>query len=115
MRVPVCAAAILVLAGCGTAPDPAVGPGADVTYGSFGTKADIDCGEGRSLSIGGSNNSLTVLGRCSSVTVGGADNTVTLHQVDGELSVTGLNNTVRYRSGDPAVTDTGSNNRISRA
>lgn len=115
MRVPVCAAAILMLAGCGTTPNPAVSTGADVTYGSFGTKADIDCGAGRSLSIGGSNNALTVVGRCSSVTVSGADNTVTLQQVDGELSVTGLNNTVRYRSGDPTVTDTGSSNRIGRA
>ncbi len=114
MRVPLCAAvtaAAAALTGCGSGEpaDPAVGT---ITYGSLGTRADIDCGDGKSLTVGGSNNRLTVIGRCGSVRVGGADNTITFEQIDGDLSVAGLNNTITYRAGDPAVEDSGTGNRI---
>lgn len=88
--------------------------GNSINYGSFGTTADLDCGNGKSLNVGGSNNTLKVTGTCTSVSIGGADNKITLERVDGELSVVGLNNTVSYKSGDPEVNDQGSGNRISQ-
>jgi hypothetical protein len=88
--------------------------GNTINYGSFGTTADIDCADGKSLNIGGSNNTLTVKGACSNVNIGGADNKVTFDKVDKEISVVGLNNTVTYKDGDPKINDTGSNNKISK-
>ncbi len=117
MRRAVCAAAMAtlaaVLAGCGSeSPGGTAVP--TIVYGSYGSTADIDCGNGKSLTVAGSNNTLTVSGSCTSVRVDGADNTITLARVDGELSVLGLNNTIRYKAGDPRVDDTGSGNRISQ-
>ena len=122
MRVPACAKAVTLaltlaaaLAGCGSETrDGKVGADAVINYGSFGSTAEIGCGNGKSLSVNGSNNTLTVSGRCASVRVGGSDNTITLAQVDGELSVVGINNTITYKAGDPAVDDAGSGNRIDR-
>lgn len=88
--------------------------GNTINYGSFGTTADIDCADGKSLNIGGSNNTLTVKGTCANVNIGGADNKLTFERVDGELSVVGLNNTATYRDGDPKVNDTGSNNTVTK-
>jgi hypothetical protein len=88
--------------------------GNTINYGSFGTTADIDCAEGKSLNVGGSNNSLTVKGTCASVNIGGADNKITFDNIDEDLSVVGLNNTVTYKAGDPKVEDLGSGNKISK-
>ncbi|WP_159233658.1 DUF3060 domain-containing protein [Mycolicibacterium vanbaalenii] len=88
--------------------------GNTINYGSFGTTTDIDCADGKSLNVGGSNNTLTVTGTCASVNIGGADNKITFDRVDNELSVVGLNNTVTYLEGDPNITDTGSNNNITK-
>jgi len=98
--------------GCGS-PEPVV-PADLITYGSMGTRTQVDCAKGKSLDVSGSNNTLTVTGRCVSVSIGGADNTVTLVRVDEQLTVDGLNNTITYRDGDPRVEDTGTGNRISR-
>ncbi|MCW1957108.1 MAG: DUF3060 domain-containing protein [Mycobacterium sp.] len=87
----------------------------DINYGSFGTTADIDCGNGKSLNVGGSNNTLKVTGSCAAVRVGGADNAITLARVDGALSIVGINNTVSYEAGDPSVDDEGSGNRVRKA
>jgi hypothetical protein len=122
------AAATLVLSGCGsedqntnvTPPSEAtVGPsgaqfevGNTINYGSFGTTAEIDCVQGKSLNVAGSNNRLTVKGTCSSVIIGGAGNEVTLERIDRDLDVVGFNNTVTYKAGDPKVDDLGSNNSI---
>lgn len=104
----------VLLAGCGGGEaGTAVEVAGTINYGSFGTEADIDCGQGKSLNVGGSNNVLTVTGTCRLVSVGGADNTITLDRVDAELNVVGLNNTVRY-GGDPAVHDSGAGNRIAQ-
>lgn len=101
------------LAGCGSegrqAPSDA---DFDINYGSFGTTADINCGNGKSLNVGGSNNTLTVAGTCASIRIAGADNTVRLSRFDGDLWIVGLNNTVTYKSGDPTVKDSGSGNRV---
>jgi hypothetical protein len=115
--LPAVLAAVLVVAGCGS-DRPGSGQqievGSTINYGSFGTKADIDCGQGKSLNIGGSNNTLTVRGNCASVSVGGADNAITIARIDGTLSVVGLNNTVTYQDGDPEVDDSGTGNRVTR-
>ncbi|QZT63311.1 DUF3060 domain-containing protein [Mycolicibacterium austroafricanum] len=123
-----CLAALTVgLSACGSTSDDTNSPtatagtsgaqieiGNTINYGSFGTTADIDCADGKSLNVGGSNNTLTVKGTCANVNIGGADNKISFERVDAELSVVGLNNTVTYRDGDPKVNDTGSNNSISR-
>ena len=119
------AAFALGLAGCGSEnkTNPTVTAGTSgaqveignaINYGSFGTTADIDCADGKSLNVGGSNNTLTVKGTCANVNIGGADNKVTFDKIDKEISVVGLNNTVTYKDGDPKVNDTGSNNKISK-
>ena len=122
-------AAVLVfgIAGCGsggtdtTPPTATAGTsGAQVeinntiNYGSFGTTADIDCADGKSLNVGGSNNTLTVKGTCATVNIGGADNKVTFDKVDQDISVVGFNNTVGYKDGDPKVNDLGSGNTIKK-
>ena len=45
------------------APDTSAEVSYTVNYGSFGTTATIDCAKGKSLNVGGSNNTLTVTGR----------------------------------------------------
>src|SRR6476661_515212 len=118
---------IVGLTGCGsesndtTAPTVTAGTsgaqvevGNTINYGSFGTTADIDCADGKSLNVGGSNNTLTVKGTCANVNIGGADNKVTFDKVDKELSVVALNNKHNNKDGDPKITDTGSNNKISK-
>jgi Protein of unknown function (DUF3060) len=125
------AAAALVLGGCGSegpdtnTPRPTEANvdtsgaqfevGNTINYGSFGTTAEIDCGEGKSLNVAGSNNTLTVRGTCFSVIVGGADNQITFERIDNELDVVGLNNTVTYQRGDPKVDDLGSGNLVRKA
>lgn len=114
--------AALALAGCGGGNDSASATAGQsgvqveiantINYGSVGTTADIDCADGKSLTIGGSNNTLTVKGTCANVNIGGADNRITLERISVGLSVVGLNNTVTYSDGDPPVHDTGSGNSI---
>jgi hypothetical protein len=121
------AACAVGLAGCGSGGDKTPAPtatagssgaaveiGNTINYGSFGTTADLDCASGKSLNVGGSNNTLTIKGTCAKVNIGGADNKITLETVDKELSVVGLNNTVTYKNGDPKTNDTGSGNKISK-
>jgi hypothetical protein len=115
VALPVLVVVAVSLAGCGSEDDRAgvqVEVANTINYGSFGTSADIDCGAGKSLNVGGSNNTLRISGACATVSVGGADNRITLERVDGELSVVGLNNTISYRHGEPTVNDAGSGNRI---
>jgi hypothetical protein len=87
--------------------------GNTVNYGSFGTTAEIDCADGKSLNVGGSNNTLTVKGSCASVNIGGADNKITFEKIDKELSVVGLNNTINYK-GEPKVNNLGSGNTLNK-
>jgi hypothetical protein len=127
-----CFAAVLAvaafgLAGCGSSSQDTNTPSATagtkgaqveigntINYGSVGTTADVDCADGKSLNVGGSNNKLTVSGACANVNVGGTDNTITFARVDKEITVVGLNNTITYSDGDPKVEDLGSNNKISK-
>jgi hypothetical protein len=88
--------------------------GNTINYGSFGTTADIDCADGKSLNVGGSNNTLNVKGTCSTVKIGGADNKITFERIGSDITVVGLNNTVTYKNGDPKVDDLGSGNSIKK-
>ena len=123
----VTAASTVTLAGCGSenqqqdAATATVGTGGAqvdvgnmINYGSFGTTAEIDCAEGKSLTVGGSNNTLTVRGTCASVHVGGADNTIKVDAVSDKISVVGINNRITYKSGDPKVENLGNANEINR-
>ncbi|OBH21330.1 DUF3060 domain-containing protein [Mycolicibacter terrae] len=83
-----------------------------IDYGSVGTTSAVDCADGKSLLVAGSNNKLTVRGRCEAVNVAGADNRITVERVEKSLTVTGLNNSVTYRGGEPTVDDRGSGNTI---
>lgn len=122
LLVPLAIAAALGLTGCGAGSEsPSMTAGTSgvqveiantINYGSVGTTATIDCADGKSLTVGGSNNTLTIKGKCANVNVGGADNKLTFEEIDGGLSVVGLNNTVTYSAGDPKVNDTGSGNAI---
>jgi Protein of unknown function (DUF3060) len=119
--------AVFGLAGCGSESSDTKSPTATagssgaqveisntINYGSFGTTADIDCADGKSLNVGGANNTLTVKGTCANVNIGGSDNKITFERIDKEIAVVGLNNTVTYSDGDPKVSDTGSGNKVSK-
>ena len=119
------AALAIGLAGCGsdsgTSPTMTAGSSGvqveianTINYGSVGTTTEIDCADGKSLTVGGSNNTLQVKGRCTNVNVGGADNKLTFAEITDALNVVGLNNTVSYSAGQPKVNDTGSGNSIRR-
>ncbi len=86
--------------------------GNTINYGSMGTTADLDCESGKSLNVGGSNNTLTVKGTCSKVSIGGADNKITFDTIDKEIDVVGFNNTVTYKNGNPKVENLGEGNTI---
>jgi hypothetical protein len=74
----------------------------------------LDCADGKSLTVGGTNNTLTVKGTCANVNIGGSDNKITFERIDKGLTIIGLNNTVSYAAGDPKVTNTGSNNKVNK-
>ncbi|MCP2627319.1 DUF3060 domain-containing protein [Mycolicibacterium smegmatis] len=121
------AVAVLGLAACGSessdtnTPSATAGSsgvnveiGNTINYMSVGTTADIDCADGKSLTVGGANNTLTVKGTCANVNIGGSDNKITFEKIDKDLTVVGLNNTITYRDGDPKVNNTGSGNSVSK-
>ncbi|MGB3523082.1 MAG: DUF3060 domain-containing protein [Mycobacterium sp.] len=83
-----------------------------ISLESFGSTSPVDCADGKSLNVLGSNNKLTVRGRCEAVSVTGSDNRITIERVDKTLQITGLNNTVSYRGGDPKIDNRGPGNTI---
>jgi len=89
--------------------------GNTINYGSLGTTTTLDCGDGKSLNVGGSNNTLTVRGSCGTVSIGGADNKITIDKIDKQLNVVGFNNTITYKDGEPKVENLGSGNTINKA
>src|SRR5271166_5077461 len=104
-----------------TATSPTTSTGAQfdigntINYGSLGTTTTLDCGDGKSLNVGGSNNTLTVNGTCGTVSIGGADNKITIDKIDKHLNVVGFNNTITYKDGNPKVENLGSGNTINKA
>jgi hypothetical protein len=89
--------------------------GNTINYGSLGTTTTLDCGDGKSLNVGGSNNTLTVKGTCGTVSIGGADNKITIDKIDKHLNVVGFNNTIIYKDGNPKVENLGNGNTINKA
>jgi hypothetical protein len=89
--------------------------GNTINYGSLGTTTTLDCGDGKSLNVGGNNNTLTVKGTCETVSVGGADNKITIDKIDKHLNVVGINNTITYKDGNPKVENLGNGNTITKA
>lgn len=112
----VIAVAVYGLAGCGSDAGPGPGdhgePGGAISYSPMGTTMTLDCGSGRSLSVSGSNNKLTVTGACADVDITGSDNRLTVDKITGRVSTGGVNNTVTYHDGNPAVTNTGGGNTV---
>jgi hypothetical protein len=88
--------------------------GNTINFGSLGTTTTLDCGDGKSLNVGGSNNTLTVKGTCGTVSIGGADNKITIDKIDKHLNVVGFNNTINYKDGQPKVENLGSGNTINK-
>lgn len=89
--------------------------GNTINYTSLGTTTTLDCGDGKSLNVGGSNNTLTVNGTCGTVSIGGADNKLTIDKIAKHLNVVGFNNTITYKDGNPKVENLGSGNIINKA
>ncbi len=135
MAAGVVAAAALVLSGCGSqdnktggsssaaagttgtsgAPTTAqVEVGNTINYSAVGTTREIDCANGKSLTVGGANNTLTVKGTCAKANIGGTDNKVAFDKVDQELAVVGMHATVTYKDGAPKVTNTGTGNTVTK-
>ena len=116
----------VALSGCGSdkgnnSPTATVGSsgaqvdvGNTINYTSYGTTADVDCADGKSINVVGSDNTLTVKGTCGSVNIGGANNKITFEKVDKEISTVGVNNTVSYKAGDPKISNLGADNKISK-
>ncbi len=108
-------------AGCGTKNKRGVHVGDrldignTINYGSLGTTTTLDCGDGKSLNVGGNNNTLTVKGTCETVSVGGADNKITIDKIDKHLNVVGINNTITYKDGSPQVENLSNGNTITKA
>src|SRR5271166_685466 len=119
------AAAAVGLAGCssGSTNKPTATAGTSgarvelgntINYGSFNTTADIDCADGKSLNVGGSNNTLTVKGTCASVNIGGTSNKITFDKISDNISIVGVNNAVTYKDGNPKVNNLGSGNQVNK-
>src|ERR1700728_4923216 len=89
--------------------------GNTINYVSTGTTTTLDCGDGKSLNVGGFNNTLTVRGTCGKVSIGGGDNKITVDKIDKQLNVVGSHNAVSYKDGDPKVENLGSGNTINKA
>jgi Protein of unknown function (DUF3060) len=109
-------------AGCGTknntgasASGAQLDIGNTINYGSLGTTTTLDCGDGKSLNVGGNNNTLTVKGTCETVSVGGADNKITIDKIDKHLNIVGIDNTITYKDGNPEVENHSNGNTITKA
>jgi hypothetical protein len=105
------------LAGCGcshSVKPKRAGIANTINYGSLGTTATVDCGDGKALNVGGSNNTLTVKGICASVNIVGADNRITVEKIDESLTLSGLDNKVVYKNGAPKIDDHGSGNIVKK-
>jgi hypothetical protein len=88
--------------------------GDTINYGSMDTTETVDCANGKSLNVGGSNNTLTVTGVCKDVTVLGSGNTITLNQVDSAINVVGIDNKLTYKAGDPRIDKFGDSNEVTK-
>ena len=74
----------------------------------------LDCASGKSLNVGGSDNTLTVTGTCETATITGANNKITFDKVNTRITVLGMDNTITYKDGDPKVDKIGQSNTINK-
>ena len=88
--------------------------GNSLEYGSFNTTATLDCANGKSLNVAGSNNTLTVTGTCETVSIGGTGNKITIDKINTRITVLGVENTITYKDGDPKVDNIGTSNNIKK-
>jgi Protein of unknown function (DUF3060) len=88
--------------------------GNTINYVSTGTTTTLDCGDGKSLNVGGFNNTLTVRGTCGTVSIGGGDNKITVDKIDKNINVVGSHNAISYKDGEPKVENLGSGNTINK-
>jgi hypothetical protein len=88
--------------------------GNTINYVSTGTTTTLDCGDGKSLNVGGFNNTLTVKGTCGTVSIGGGDNKITVDKISKHLNVVGSHNAINYKDGDPKVENLGSGNTVNK-
>jgi hypothetical protein len=88
--------------------------GNTINYVSTGTTTTLDCGDGKSLNVGGFNNTLTVKGTCGTVSIGGGDNKITVDKISRHLNVVGSHNAINYKDGDPKVENLGSGNTVNK-
>jgi Protein of unknown function (DUF3060) len=88
--------------------------GNSLVYGSLNTTATLDCANGKSLNVAGSNNTLTVTGTCETVSIGGTGNKITIDKINTRITVLGVENTITYKDGDPKVDNIGTNNDIKK-
>lgn len=89
--------------------------GNTINYVSTGTTTTLDCGDSKSLNVGGFNNTLTVKGTCGTVSIGGGDNKITVDKIDKTINVVGSHNAITYKDGEPKVENLGSGNTINKA
>src|SRR6185312_2144185 len=88
--------------------------GNTINYGSMSTTTTLDCASGKSLNVGGSDNTLTITGTCETATVTGTNNKITFDKVNTRITVLGMNNTITYKDGDPKVDMIGQSNTINK-
>jgi Protein of unknown function (DUF3060) len=85
-----------------------------ITYPAMGATETLNCENGKTLNVVGSNNTLTVNGTCETVTVGGINNKLTIDKINTRVTVAGSNNTVTYKDGSPKEEKLGSSNTITK-
>ena len=106
----------LVLALVAT-PALAVADAPDHVFNGADETSTVDCGEGGTVVINGSTNTVTTTGGCAKVVINGADNTVQIDAAD-KIVVTGSGNTVTWHKGwkkkTPKVARLGAGNTIKR-
>lgn len=77
-------------------------------FNGIGQTQSHACTEGENIDVGGTNNDVTLTGRCGEVTVGGLENTVII-EAAASIDVSGKNNEVTWSKGEPKVTRSGTN------
>jgi hypothetical protein len=69
------------------------------------------CSDGEDVDVGGTNNSISLTGKCGRITIAGIGNSVSLDTA-ASIEAGGRNNTVTYASGEPKVTKPGTGARV---
>lgn len=91
---------------------------ANADFTGAGQTIDLDC-DGKSATIVGANNEMTITGHCQLLSIEGAANRVHVQMAkNGVIRVTGASNEIDWATPDgskPRLQITGAGNRISKA